>query len=235
MCELSSRPDPSPSDSSASSLGPDPASQASHSGQSGDAAGEPSRSPSVRDSVPTEMGPTDRRVGCRITAVVAATPDGVIGDEQDMPWRLSSDLKRFKQATMGGALIMGRKTFESIGRVLPGRQTIVLTRQDGWNFPGTQTASGASEAIAFAAQRRIFVVGGGQIYQQWFPLCTDLWWTRVWANLSGDTRIDLPLEEFELVSQTSFPVTAKDDYPTDWLRMRRRIPSPKLAGPNPAE
>ncbi|WP_236696290.1 dihydrofolate reductase [Rhodopirellula islandica] len=185
--------------------------------------------------MPTESGPADGGMGRRITAVVAATPDGVIGDEQDMPWRLSSDLKRFKQTTMGGALIMGRKTFESIGRVLPGRQTIVLTRQDDWKFPGTQTASGKRDAIALAAQRRIFVVGGGQIYQQWFPWCTDLWWTRVWANISGDTRIELPLDEFEVVSQASFPVTAKDDYPTDWLRMRRRIPSPKFSELNTAE
>jgi dihydrofolate reductase len=158
----------------------------------------------------------------------------VIGDEQDMPWRLSSDLRRFKKATMGGALIMGRKTFESIGRVLPGRQTIVLTRQPDWRFPGAQAASGKSEAIALAAERRIFVVGGGQIYQQWFPWCTELWWTRVWAKVSGDTRIDLPLDEFELVSQTSFPVTAKDDYPTDWLRMRRRVPLVKSPNPQPS-
>ncbi|MEP3927681.1 dihydrofolate reductase [Rhodopirellula bahusiensis] len=221
MSEVSSRPDSSLPDSSDQPLGPDSASQVGETNPPGDSPSDIARSLRSRDLLPADHG-----VGCSITAVVAATPEGVIGNEQDMPWRLSSDLRRFKQATMGGALIMGRKTFESIGRVLPGRQTIVLTRQGHWQFPGTQTASGKCEAIALAAERRIFVVGGGQIYQQWFPLCTELWWTRVWANVSGDTRVDLPLDEFELVSQTSLPVTAKDDYPTDWLRLRRRIPSP---------
>lgn len=223
MSEFSSRPDSSLPESSGQTPDLPSASQVGEMPSAGDSPSEIARSLRSRDLLPADHG-----VGCSITAVVAATPSGVIGDDQDMPWRLSSDLKRFKKATMGGALIMGRKTFESIGRVLPGRQTIVLTRQGHWQFPGTQTASGKSEAIALAADRRIFVVGGGQIYQQWFPLCTELWWTRVWANVSGDTRVDLPLDEFELVSQTSFPVTAKDDYPTDWLRMRRRVPSPSL-------
>ena len=71
-----------------------------------------------------------------LIAVVASTPDGVIGQDQTMPWRLSSDLRRFKKLTMGGTLLMGRKTYDSIGRPLPGRQTWVLTRNPDWSVDG---------------------------------------------------------------------------------------------------
>lgn len=157
-----------------------------------------------------------------LIAIVASTPDGVIGLDQDMPWRLSSDLQRFKKLTMGGTLLMGRKTFDSIGRVLPGRQTWVLTRNPDWAAEGTKTINDPSEVLAASQDQDIFVVGGGEIYRQWLPQCDQLWWTRVWAKLEGDTRIEVPLDEFEIVSQLSVPMTAKDEYPTDWLRMKRK-------------
>ena len=157
-----------------------------------------------------------------ITAVVASTPEGVIGHEHDMPWRLSTDLRRFKKLTMGGTLVMGRTTFESIGRALPGRQTIVLTRQPDWSFPGVNTATGNEDAIEKATGREIFVVGGGQIYSQWWDRCDEIWWTRVWANLTGDTRIELPHDQFETFGMMSCVAGSADDYPTDWLSMRRK-------------
>ncbi|EMI40592.1 MULTISPECIES: dihydrofolate reductase [Pirellulaceae] len=157
-----------------------------------------------------------------LIAIVASTPDGVIGLDQTMPWRLSSDLRRFKKLTMGGTLLMGRKTFDSIGRPLPGRKTWVLTRNHDWHVEGVKTVQNEDEIFAAAELEDIFVVGGGEIYRQWMPHCEQLWWTRVWAKVPGDTKVDLPLREFETVSQTSVPMTAKDDYPTDWLRMRRK-------------
>ncbi|TWU03999.1 dihydrofolate reductase [Neorhodopirellula pilleata] len=156
-----------------------------------------------------------------LIAIVASTPDGIIGLDQDMPWRLSSDLKRFKALTMGGTLLMGRKTFDSIGRALPGRRTWVLTRNPDWSAEGVTTVSDADAILAESRQRDVYVVGGGEIYRQWLPACDQLWWTRVWANLEGDTRVDLPLDQFRVVSQLSVPMTAKDEYPTDWLRMKR--------------
>ncbi|TWU15071.1 dihydrofolate reductase [Allorhodopirellula heiligendammensis] len=156
-----------------------------------------------------------------LIAIVASTPEGVIGQDQTMPWRLSSDLRRFKQLTMGGTLLMGRKTYDSIGRPLPGRQTWVLTRNPAWQVDGVRTIHNDTDVIAAAATQDIFVVGGGEIYRQWLPLCDEIWWTRVDATLHGDTRVDLPLEEFQIVEQQSFPVTAKDEYPTDWLRLQR--------------
>ena len=157
-------------------------------------------------------------------AIVASTPEGVIGLDQDMPWRLSSDLQRFKKLTMGGTLLMGRKTFDSIGRALPGRQTWVLTRNPDWSADGVRTVHDETQVIDEARQRDLFVVGGGEIYRQWLPKCDQLWWTRVWAKLDGDTKVDLPLDEFETVTHTSVPMTAKDEYPTEWFRMKRKTP-----------
>ncbi|WP_404310771.1 dihydrofolate reductase [Neorhodopirellula lusitana] len=157
-----------------------------------------------------------------LIAIVASTPDGVIGLDQSMPWRLSTDLKRFKKLTMGGKLVMGRKTFESIGRPLPGRETWVLTRNADWSVPGVKTITDPRDIDRAAENEDIFIVGGGEIYRQWLPKCQQLWWTRVWASVPGDTKVDLPLSEFTTTSQTSIPMTAKDDYPTDWLRMRRK-------------
>ncbi len=156
-----------------------------------------------------------------LIAIVASTPDGVIGQNQTMPWRLSSDLRRFKKLTMGGTLLMGRKTYDSIGRPLPGRETWVLTRNPEWHVDGVRTISSEADVLAAAERQDIFVVGGGEIYQQWFPRCQEIWWTRVWATLSGDTRVELPLDEFEIIEQESFPMTDADDHRTDWLRMVR--------------
>ncbi|TWT65206.1 dihydrofolate reductase [Allorhodopirellula solitaria] len=157
-----------------------------------------------------------------LIAIVASTPEGVIGQDQAMPWRLSSDLKRFKKLTMGGTLLMGRKTYDSIGRPLPGRQTWVLTRNPNWRIDGVRSMPSEAEVMAAAASQDIFVVGGGEIYRQWLPRCQEVWWTRVDAELSGDTRVDLNLEEFEVVQRESFPITDKDEYRTEWLRLVRK-------------
>lgn len=157
-----------------------------------------------------------------MTAIVASTTEGVIGDEQDMPWRLSSDLQRFKKLTMGGTLVMGRKTFDSIGRVLPGRQTVVLTRNEDWSFPAVETVSDPESIIQQSLSDRLFIVGGGEIYRLFLPHCDEIWWTRVWAKLSGDTRIDLPMHEFQVVSHMSVISTAKNQFPTDCVHAVRK-------------
>lgn len=157
-----------------------------------------------------------------LIAIVASTPHGVIGQDQTMPWRLSSDLRRFKRLTMGGILLMGRKTYDSIGRPLPGRQTWVLTRDPQWHVEGVRTFSRDADVIAAAADQDIFVVGGGEIYRQWLPRCQEIWWTCVNAEVPGDTRVELPLTEFEVVEQERFPMSDQDEYRTDWLRLVRR-------------
>ena len=158
-----------------------------------------------------------------LTAVIAITPDGVIGLDGGMPWQLSSDLRRFKRSTMGGALIMGRKTFESIGRPLPGRQTIVVTRNPDWRFDGVMTAENIDSAIATINREQAFVVGGAEIYRLFQP-AIDRWLiTRVWSSVIGDTTLELDLSDFQCELITQHPAGPKDSVPTQfevWTRKK---------------
>jgi dihydrofolate reductase len=158
-----------------------------------------------------------------LTALIAITPGGVIGRDGDMPWRLSSDLRRFKKLTMGGVLIMGRKTYESIGRPLPGRQTIVITRDPGWSADGVVIADSPARAIEMVGGRRAFVVGGAEIYRQLLPHCQTLLLTRVLAEIEGDTVLDLDLSRFAVIERTELPASDRDQYPTEFLTLKRQV------------
>ena len=155
-------------------------------------------------------------------ALVAISKDGVIGDKGDLPWRLSSDLRRFKKITMGGVLIMGRKTYDSIGRPLPGRTTIVLTRDPNWRCEGVMTASSPEEAIKIAANRESFVVGGAEIYRLLLPLCDRVLVTRVLASLDGDTRLELDLSDFRVEKRSKHPSSEVDEYETEFVEYHRQ-------------
>ncbi|MDA0651700.1 MAG: dihydrofolate reductase [Proteobacteria bacterium] len=129
----------------------------------------------------------------RLSLIVAAAENGVIGRDNALPWRLSGDLKRFKEITMGKPLIMGRKTFESIGRPLPGRTNIVLSRDPAFRLAGVEVAgdfSSAKNAALEAAHRaevtEIMVIGGAGIYQLAFPHADRIYLTEVHAEISGD-------------------------------------------------
>jgi len=128
-----------------------------------------------------------------IVLVVARADNRVIGKDGAMPWHLSEDLKRFKRITVGKPVIMGRKTFESIGRPLPGRHNIVLTRQPGWQAEGVTVVPNLAEAIAAAGldprtrADTIMVVGGAEIYAQALPVATRIELTEIHAAPEGDT------------------------------------------------
>lgn len=128
-----------------------------------------------------------------ISIFVAAAKNNVIGNQGDLPWRLKSDLARFKELTMGHPVIMGRKTYESIPekfRPLPGRTNIVITRGDQ-EFPGALKADSLANAFRLAQKEpgadEIFVIGGGQVYEQSVPFASRIYFTRVDAELEGDT------------------------------------------------
>ncbi len=157
-----------------------------------------------------------------LTAIVATTPSGVIGLDGDMPWRLSSDLRRFKKLTMGGVLIMGRKTFDSIGRPLPGRRTIVVTRNPKWSHAGVQAATDVDQAVHQVGCGRGYVVGGAQIYDLMMPLCRDIFLTRVWSNVAGDTTWQIDVRNFQQIESMRLPATARDDVPTEFIRLQRQ-------------
>ena len=120
--------------------------------------------------------------------MVAISDNGVIGRAGDLPWHLSADLVRFKKLTMGHTIIMGRKTYESIGRPLPGRNCVVLTRQQGYRQDGITVVSNLEEALALShTDEELFVIGGAEIYRQVLPIADRLYVTRVHAEVVGDT------------------------------------------------
>ena len=168
--------------------------------------------------------------GNHLTAIVAMTPEGVIGHDGGMPWHLGSDLRRFKALTMGGILIMGRKTYDSIGRPLPGRQTIVVTRDRHWSAAGVRVVASPQQALDQVADRVAFVVGGAEIYRQLIPYCDCLMLTRVLARLPGDTFLELDLSGFEIAERLECPVSASDQYPTEFLVYRRTVAGDYAAG-----
>ena len=127
-----------------------------------------------------------------ITIVVARARNGVIGREGTLPWHLPADLKRFKALTMGSAMVMGRKTFDSLPGLLPGRRHIVLTRDAGWTHDGAEVARSAEEALALAGSTPVSVIGGADIFRLFLPLADRIELTEVLADVPGDTFIDDP-------------------------------------------
>ena len=160
----------------------------------------------------------------QLSAVVAVSQNGVIGRNNALPWRLRSDLQRFKRLTMGHALIMGRKTFESIGKPLPGRQTLVLTRQKEQDLPGVCVVHSLDAAIANIPAGKIgFVVGGAEIYRLAMPMVTDIYVTTVLASVDGDAILE-PLDEakFRCIERVYVPEDEFNDWPSEfkhWTRL----------------
>ena len=137
-----------------------------------------------------------------ISIIVAASANNVIGSQGDLPWRLSDDLKRFKAMTMGKPIVMGRKTWESIGRPLPGRQNIVITRQADFQADGCDVVSSPRAALAAAGGAdEIMVIGGSQVYALFLPDAERLYLTRVHTKIEGDAYFpEIRESEWRLVS-----------------------------------
>jgi dihydrofolate reductase len=127
-----------------------------------------------------------------ITLIVARAQNGVIGRDGKLPWHLPADLKRFKALTMGSVMVMGRKTFESLPGLLPGRRHVVLTRDPGWSAPGAEVAHGVEQALQLAGAERVSVIGGAHVFALFLPLANRMELTEVLADVEGDTFIDDP-------------------------------------------
>ena len=144
-----------------------------------------------------------------ISLIVAASANNVLGAAGELPWHLSDDLKRFKSLTMGKPIVMGRKTFESIGRALPGRQNIVITRQDDYQAPHCDVVATLGGAIAAVAESdEVMVIGGGEIYQLFLPLTRRIYLTRVDAEVQGDTY-------FPEIDPATWRETAREEFAAD--------------------
>jgi dihydrofolate reductase len=123
-----------------------------------------------------------------LTAIVAMTPERIIGKDGDLPWNLPDDLKFFKQHTSGHPIVMGRKTFDSIGRPLPKRQNIVITRDPAWHHNGVETIHHPKELNEFPLiDQQVFIIGGEQIYRFFLPILNDIIITHVPDCYEGDT------------------------------------------------
>ena len=123
----------------------------------------------------------------RVELIVARADNGVIGRDGAMPWRLPADLRQFKVTTMGAPMIMGRKTFESLPGVLPGREHIVLTRDPKWKKKGAKVVRDVEQALALAAGDRVSVIGGAEIYRLFLPMAERIHLTEVHVSPDGDT------------------------------------------------
>ena len=143
----------------------------------------------------------------KLSIIVAASANNVIGKNGGLPWRLPEDLKRFKAIPMGKPMIMGRATWDSIGRPLPGRQNIVLTRQQGFVAAGCDVAGSPQQALSLAADAdEVMIIGGGKIYEQFLPETARIYLTRIDAVIDGDTL-------FPELDPAAWAEVGRDDYP----------------------
>ncbi|WDE04901.1 type 3 dihydrofolate reductase [Thalassomonas viridans] len=146
----------------------------------------------------------------RLSLIVACADNNIIGKDNQMPWHLPADLAYFKKTTLGKPIVMGRKTFESIGRPLPGRQNIVISRNPDFSAPGVDVVASVEQALALVQDvGEIMVIGGGAIYAHCLPAANRLYVTHIKAAIEGDTRFP----EFD--SETTWVKTASELRPAD--------------------
>lgn len=123
-----------------------------------------------------------------ISIIAAVAQNGVIGGKNQMPWHISEDLKRFKAITSGHPVVMGRKTFESLGRALPNRRNVVITRNPDYSAEGAEIVASLTDALSlFCSDEEVFIIGGGEIYRQAMPMADRMYLTYICSDYDGDT------------------------------------------------
>lgn len=159
-----------------------------------------------------------------ISIIVAVAEGGVIGGGGDLLWHISEDLRRFKQITSGHTVIMGRKTYDSIGRPLPKRRNIVITRNGEWSAEGCERAESLEQAVAMCAgEEEVFIIGGGEIYRQSMAIADKLYLTQVNKPYEGDTYFpEIRPEEWQEVSRESFERGEKFEHPFEFIDLVRK-------------
>jgi dihydrofolate reductase len=164
-------------------------------------------------------------MAARLSLIVAMARNRIIGANGAIPWRLPYELQLFKRVTMGHHIIMGRKTWESINRLLPGRTTVIVTRQKDYLIPGAQVVNSLLAAIqACADDAEIFVIGGGELYREALPIADRVYLTTVNADPAGDTRMpDFDMNEWHEVSAESYAADDKHAYSYRFSVLERSI------------
>jgi dihydrofolate reductase len=159
----------------------------------------------------------------RICLIAAIAANRVIGRNNALPWRLPADLKRFKALTMGHPVVMGRKTYASIGRPLPGRRNLVITRNRGYSAPGCEIVHSLDAAIAACrGEQEIFIIGGAELYRESLPLAHSLEFTEIHAEFEGDATFpQFPLEQWREAAREIHSGEAGAPFGYDFVRYER--------------
>lgn len=157
-----------------------------------------------------------------VSIVVAIAENNVIGRGNELPWRLPDDLKRFKALTLGKPIVMGRKTYESIGKPLPGRTNIVISRQLGFHADGCVNVASIDEALTTVDAPEIAIIGGAEIYRQILPRTDVIYLTRVHAEVSGDIHFPaLEWGEWQECEREHHPADERHAYAFTFLKLVR--------------
>lgn len=161
-----------------------------------------------------------------LSLIVAVTDNGVIGNKGAIPWSMPADMAHFKQTTMGHSVIMGRKTYESIGRALPGRYNIVITRQKDYQATrGCVVVHSLAEALSLPevkADPEPFVIGGSEIYNQALPLADRIYLTRIRTKMEGDTIFKFDQSRWQEVSRQEHQADNQNKYAYDFTVLERK-------------
>ena len=165
----------------------------------------------------------------RIALIAALAENRVIGRDKQLPWHISADLKHFKALTMGKPIVMGRKTWESIGRPLPGRKNIVITRDTAYQAEGCQVVHSIEQALdAAAGSDELMIIGGAGLYQQTLGLADRLYLTRVRAEVDGDTWFpEIDLQQWHEVACESHRADENNEHDYDFIILDRNPRSVK--------
>ena len=164
----------------------------------------------------------------RLSIIAAVAANGVIGRANGLPWHLNGDLKFFKATTLGHHMIMGRRTFDSVGKALPGRTTVVITRDPAFAAPGVIVVASVDEALKVAANDdEPLICGGAEIYRQTIHRADRMYITQVHADVEGDTYFpDFDdVNEWKLVDREDFEADDKNDYAYSFLTYDRAAPA----------
>ncbi len=157
-----------------------------------------------------------------VSIIVAVSQNGVIGKDNKLPWRLPADLKRFKALTLGHPIIMGRKTFESIGKPLPGRINIIITHQMGYKACGALTAPSLKDAILLCGdEEEVFVIGGATVYEQALPLADRIYLTLIHQDFEGDAFFRWENWAWRETAREDFDPDSKNPYRYSFLTFEK--------------
>jgi dihydrofolate reductase len=155
-----------------------------------------------------------------IKIIVAMSDNRVIGNNNELIWKLSSDLKRFKQLTTGHPVVMGRKTYESIGKPLPNRRNIIITRNSEYEVEGCETVSSLEEALLLT-NNDCFIIGGGEIYKQSLEVADKIYLTLVHKDFEGDTTFPELGKEWATIDTKDFDADEKNEYNYSFIEYDR--------------